>query len=126
MPALQILQTIIVFLLVPAAGVYLYLRSLQKINREVEDFAMEIHLLVVFANYGVLLLLFLTTIMWGWSGMSSLGVFYLILIAPFMMLYIAYKGEKLKSESGYYMVVAKAGGYYIVIAPLILVLMSVL
>lgn len=124
MPVLHIFQMIIVFLIIPALGVYLYRVILGEIKEDFKAFTMETELFAVFANYGILLLLFLTTAFWGWSGMSSLGVFYLILVAPVMMLYIAYKGEKFKSESKYYMNVAKAAGLYFLIAPIILILMS--
>jgi hypothetical protein len=39
---------------------------------------------ILFATFGGWLMVCLTTLFWKWSGMASLGVFFLILVAPFV------------------------------------------
>jgi hypothetical protein len=39
---------------------------------------------VLFATFGGWLMVFLTALFWKWSGMASLGVLSLILVAPFV------------------------------------------
>jgi hypothetical protein len=44
---------------------------------------------VIFFVYGGLLMVALTSLFWEWSGMASIGTFFLITIAPFIMLVLA-------------------------------------
>jgi hypothetical protein len=39
---------------------------------------------ILFATYGGWLMVLLTALFWEWSGAASLGVFYLVLVAPFV------------------------------------------
>ena len=59
-------------------------------------------LFAVFATYGGLVLVVLTTFFWKWSGMASLGMFYLILGAPIVMGVIAYRQYKTRQKSKYH------------------------
>jgi len=54
----------------------------------------EVELFMIFATYGGLLLVILTELFWKWSGMASLGTFYLILGAPIVMGLIFYRHNK--------------------------------
>jgi hypothetical protein len=39
---------------------------------------------ILFTVFGGWLMVLLTALFWEWSGMASLGVFYLVLVAPFL------------------------------------------
>jgi hypothetical protein len=45
---------------------------------------------VLFATVGGLLLILLTSYFWYWSGMASLGIIYLVLVAPFLTAFLAW------------------------------------
>lgn len=74
-------------------------------------------LFIIFSTYGGLLLVVLTTLFWLWSGMASLGVFYLILAAPIIMGIIAYRHRKTRTISKYHNWTYISGLLYFVIAP---------
>jgi hypothetical protein len=76
-------------------------------------------LFLVFSTYGGLLLVVLTSLFGAWSGMASLGTFYLILLAPFVMGLIAYRNYKLRSVSKYHIWTFISGIMYFVVTPLI-------
>jgi len=61
-----------------------------------------IELFIIFATYGGLILAVLTDLFWYWSGMASLGVFYLIFGAPIVMGIIAYRHRHTRTISKYH------------------------
>jgi hypothetical protein len=46
---------------------------------------------ILFATLGGWLLVLLTAYFWQWSGMASLGMIYLIIVAPFLTAVLAWK-----------------------------------
>ena len=74
---------------------------------------------MIFANYGGLLIVVLTGLFWYASGMATLGVFYLILIAPIIMGAIAYRNRHAKTFSKYHKWTYILGLAYAVIVPVI-------
>jgi len=56
----------------------------------------------IFGTYGLLLMILLTSMFWYWSGLTSLGTFALILVAPFIMGYIAYYNRNKHEISPYH------------------------
>jgi hypothetical protein len=63
--------------------------------------------------------------MWEWSGMASLGMFYLILVAPLVMGVIVYRNYKKKEVSIYHLRIFKAGLLYFLITPVTLGLLII-
>ena len=47
--------------------------------------------LLLFVMYGGWLLVLLTSIFWKWSGMASLGVLFLVLVAPFVTAFLGWR-----------------------------------
>jgi hypothetical protein len=82
-----------------------------------------IELFVIFATYGGLLLVSLTALIWKWSGMASLGTFYLILGAPIAMGIISYRLRKTKKTSKYHKWTYLLGILYFVIAPVLFLIL---
>lgn len=81
-----------------------------------------IDLVLLITNYLVLLYILLTELFWGWSAIASLITFYLTLVAPIIMLIIAYKNYKNRKRSIYHNWIYKLGLLYcVLIAILVLV-----
>ena len=82
-------------------------------------FNISIHeLFIVFATYLGLLLVALTELLGQWSGIASLGTFYLLIGAPIAMGIIGYKYRKIRGNSKYHNWLYFAGLLYFIIAPL--------
>lgn len=118
MTAKELIIGLIIHLFLPLAGLLYFLRIKKQIEHENITNAPIIELFAIFATYGGLLLVILTTFFWQWSGMASVGIFYLILGAPFVMGYILYRHRETKDFSRYHKYIYKAGQLYFVIAPL--------
>jgi hypothetical protein len=57
---------------------------------------------VLFATVGGWLLVLLTALFWEWSGMASLGIFYLVLVAPFVTAALAWSLHRRRTVSGFH------------------------
>jgi uncharacterized membrane protein SirB2 len=90
-------------------------------NKKTTDDVPKIELLIICFTYGGLLLVVLTELFGRWSGMASLGTFYLILVAPIIMGVIAYRHRHAKTK--YHKSVYIFGLLYFVIAPVTFVLL---
>jgi len=113
------LFAIFVYIIIPLLGlvVFLFINRKMRLENIVNPPTMVIF--IVFTNYGGLLLLVLTAYFLEWSGAASLGVFYLIFIAPVVMAFIAYKPSKNRHVSIYHKRSFIACISYFVIAPLV-------
>lgn len=109
---------LIIHLLVPAIGIGLYLWLLSKMSDENITNPLIIELFIVFATYGGLLIVILTSLFWEWSGLASLGTFYLIIGGPIAMGLIAYLNYKRRKESKYHKWTFLSGLLYFIVAPL--------
>ncbi len=115
----EILIAIIIHLIIPLIGLICFLWLNRHIKEEKITNAPTTELFLVFLTYGGLLLVMLTTLFWKWSGMASLGIFYLILVAPFIMGFIAYRHRVTRTISKYHNGIYLSGLLYFIIAPLI-------
>lgn len=123
MTAPEITIAFIIYLLIPFAGLMYYLRLYKLMKSENIPNAPAIGLFIIFATYGGLLLLALTSL-WGvWSGLASLGTFYLLLVAPFIMGFIAYSQRHTKAVSKYHKLTYLSALLYFVVAPVVFVLL---
>ena len=98
----EIIIALTIHLIIPLVG-FLYFQKLKRqmiVENVVAPPTRE--LFVLFATYGGLLLVILTSFFWYWSGMASLGTFYLILGAPIVTGLIAYKYRQTKMSSRYH------------------------
>jgi hypothetical protein len=91
---------ILIHLVLPLAGVGLFLQLRRKmLVTEVEEPPI-LPLLILFATYGGLIVAILTALFWYWSGMATLGLAYLLLVAPVVTLALAimfYRRRRLSS-----------------------------
>jgi hypothetical protein len=116
---------LIIHLLVPLAGLIFFMALLKKMKTAKTAKETVVALFIIFATYGGLLLLTLTTLFWKWSAMASLGTFYLIIAAPIVMTIIAYRHRRIRKIGNYYKWAFNAAMYYFVIAPVVLTLLFV-
>jgi len=111
--------------LTPLAGVMLYLLLRREMRRRSVPDPPDFAYLILFSAYGGWLMILLTAHFWRWSGMASLGGFYLVAMAPFFMAGIAIFLHKQRSMSGFHRIAYIASISYCVLM-LILVGGSVL
>lgn len=117
MTVLEILIGIYIHLIVPMAGLIVYRRLVRKMRTENVPHPPVADMFLVFVNYGGLLLILLTSFIWYWSGMASLGMSYLLLVAPFVMAGIAYRNYNSRRLSSYHNAMFKAGLLYFLVLP---------
>jgi len=117
----EIIIAVIIHIIIPLIGLLSYLRLMKQMKKENIKDAPKIELFVIFSTYGGLLLVTLTTLFWKWSGIASLGTFYLILAAPILMGYIAYRHMKTRTDSRYHKMTYNFGLLYFLIAPITLI-----
>jgi len=117
MTATQIISALTIHLILPLTGLLCFLRLKKQMKNENIPNAPTTELFIIFSTYGGLLLVALTTLFWLWSGMASLGTFYLILGAPIVMGVIAFRHRQTKTISKYHNWTYLSGLLYFVIAP---------
>jgi hypothetical protein len=116
---IEILTVIFIHLVVPLIGLGLFIKLRNRMTKEQINNPPTIELFIIFATYGGLLIVTLTSLFWTWSGLASLGTFYLILGAPLIMGIIAFRNYKLRRESKYRDWIFKSGILYFIIFPII-------
>jgi len=119
----EIIIALTIHLLLPLIGLFYFIRLRTRMKKEEIQNAPIIELFIIFATYGGLLLVVLTTLLWKWSGMASLGSFYLILGAPIAMGTIAYRHRKIKKDSKYHKWTYLSGILYFIITPLVILIL---
>ncbi len=112
MSTVDTIIAVLIHLVVPLAGLLTYMGLVRRIKKENVVDPPVLDLFLIFATYGGLLLVVLTSLMWKWSALASLGTFYLILVGPIFMGYIAYKNRNRIMESKYHMWTYKSGLLY--------------
>lgn len=117
MTTTEIITTACIYLVIPIIGMlyFIYLRD-KMIKEEIPN-PPVIELLLVFAIYGILLLTILTALFWEWSAFASLGVVFIVLIAPILMAFISIRLRINKGLSKYHLAIQNASLYYFLIFP---------
>lgn len=117
MTTLEIIIALTIHLLLPLIGLFYFIRLRARIKKEKIKKAPILELLIIFTTYGGVLLVTLTALFWKWSGMASIGTFYLILVAPIVMGIISYRHRKTKVNSYYHKWTYLSGILYFAVAP---------
>jgi len=114
----NIISPLFIYIVVPIVGVVFYLMLRKRmISKDVVNPPIR-EMFIIFFTYGGLLTLILTTFFWEWSGLASLGAFYLIIFAPIAMLIVAYRQYKKRKTSIYHRWMFYLGALYFIISPL--------
>jgi len=103
---------ILINLGVPVAGVATFLWFRHKIAG---DQILQVVFFVIFAHFGAVLVLLLTTLFWYASGMASLGLFYLPTGGSLVMTVLAGLAYYRRNLSPYYRIAFIAAGIYILL-----------
>ncbi len=120
MSLIKICFAILIYLALPLFGLIAFLVLVNRMKKEKVAEPPLVELFLIFATYDGLLMVFLTSVFWKWSGMASLGSAYLILVAPIVMGMIAYRNHKRKDISKYHLWTFWSGVLYFIITPLTL------
>jgi hypothetical protein len=99
----ELLPAFLVYILIPAAGLIVFLLLIRKIRRGTSEKALELAYFFLFFTLGGWLLIALTAQFFAWSGMASLGMFYLLLVAPFLSTITAYKLRNQRGRSPFHL-----------------------
>ena len=115
----EIIIALTIYIALPLTVLIIYIRLRRRIKKEKIESVPLNELLIIFATYGGLLLLFISCLVYpnSWSGMASLGIFYLIFIAPIVMGGIAYRHSKTIKKSKYHKWTYASGLLYFLITP---------
>jgi hypothetical protein len=106
-------SAILIHFVVPASGLGLYWRLRERMIETGIPKAPVIPFFILFATYGGWLLVGLTLLFWYWSGMATLGLAYLTLIAPIVMLALAVRLYKQRNLSTFHFGAFAASAVYI-------------
>ena len=98
----SVLAPFAIYILLPALGVAVYLVLIWRMRRIGVPSPPRLAYFVLFFTVGGWLQVLLTVWLWEWSGMASLGVFYLIIIAPLLTSLIAWRLRRQRTLSAFH------------------------
>jgi hypothetical protein len=90
-PVLQLIAAVAIHLVIPLMGVFTFWKLYRRMRDANIPAPPIIPCFILFFTLGGWLLVVLTGFLWFWSGMASLGVFYLIFVAPLLTAILAWK-----------------------------------
>ncbi|HEY8461600.1 MAG TPA: hypothetical protein VIM99_14520 [Blastocatellia bacterium] len=105
----------LIHFVIPASGLGLYWRLRGRMIEAGIARPPIVHFFVLFATYGGWLLVGLTSLLWRWSGMATLGLAYLMFIAPIIMLALALLLYKQRNLSLFHFGAFAASAVYILL-----------
>lgn len=121
----EVIIGVLIHLIIPLIGLFFYFKLIKQMELEEIEETPKKEFFVIFATYGGLLLVILTTFLWVWSGMATLGFVYLLIGAPIVLGIIA---SRLKSKieiSKYHNWAYKSSIWYFAIGPATLIVLLV-
>ena len=121
MTTIEIIIALTIYLILPLTG--LIFSATKETDEKRKHIKCTDNRIIFGSTYGGLLLVALTTLFWQWSGMASLGTFYLILGAPVAMGIIAYRHRKTKKDTKYHKWTYLSGILYFAIAPVMFLIL---
>ena len=113
----EIIAGLIIYLFLPIIGLIYFFKIKNKMVLEGIKNQPIVEMFLHFVTYGGLLLVVLTSLFLKWSGLASLGTFYLIIGAPIIMGIVISKQSKNKELSKYHFWTYNLGVLYFLIAP---------
>ena len=119
---MKALIPILIYVLIPLAGLKLYLNLCKKMNEKGVKDAPFVELFLLFVNYGGWLLIFLTLICWYWSGMALLGAAYLFFVSPIITLFISVRLHFRRNLSSFHSSILLANIVYLVLTSILVII----
>lgn len=102
MSANEVILALLIHLVTPAAGLASYLCLCARMRQHSIPEPPYITFFFLFFALGAWLLVFLTALFWVWSGMASIGIFFLALVSPFIAAVLASLIARRRSVSSYH------------------------
>jgi hypothetical protein len=115
----------LIHFVIPASGFCLYSRLRNRMLTAGIPDPPIIPFFILFATYGGWLLVVLTLLFWYWSGMATLGLAYLMFIAPVVMLRLAVRLYKRRNLSWFHFGAFVASAVYTLFPLGVMILRSV-
>jgi hypothetical protein len=79
---MEVFKALLIHLVVPLTGLLAYLKICREMHLKSIEHPPYFQIFAVFFGFGGWLLIFLTLVFWYWSGMATLGFFFLLIIMP--------------------------------------------
>ncbi len=98
---IQNIIPIVIYFIMPLLGLILYVFMIRKMENANLEYTPKGEYFAIFFVYGGILIILLTEFFWKWSGLASLGAFFLISIAPIILGIIAFSLYKKRMKSKY-------------------------
>ena len=102
MPISRIMIALGIHLIIPPLGIGAFVLLNRRMRRALVPSPPVVSYSILFAIFGGWLLVLLTALFWVWSGMASLGVGYLIFIAPIITAILAWRLRQSRTVSAYH------------------------
>lgn len=118
---METLAPIIIYFLVPIIGLALFFYTNKNLKPRSKKELFTLKLLIAFGCMGGLTLVLLTLLFWELSGLASVGIAFLIFIAPILMALIGYDSYN-KREDKAENILFKLSVSYFALLPLILLI----
>jgi hypothetical protein len=114
-----LISLILVCVVIPLVGVVFYAWLCRTMTKRDIPEPPYITYFFLFVHAGIWFLLFFTAFLWGWSGMSSIGLFYLMFISPFPAGAFAFVLHGVRKDSAFHRWAFRiSAGYAVIIAVL--------
>ena len=123
MTTIEVIIALTIHFFIPLTGLIYFLRLRKQMKKENIQSVPIVELFIIFVTYGGVILIVLTGLFWYWSGIASLGTFYLTLVAPIVMGIVAYHNRHTKAISKYHKWIHILGIAYAVIVPIITIML---
>jgi hypothetical protein len=117
---MNLASAVIIHIIVPIVGIVLFRWLKTQMYQTQQLVVSDLELALVLISYGGWVMVVLTKLFWYWSGAASLSLFYLLFIAPIIMLYLAWRLFRRRNQSSIHT------GYFVACAGYILVPVSAL
>ena len=98
----QIATAALIYIALPLAGLCWFILLCRNMHRNRVPDPPVLPLLILICSYGGLLMMLLTALFWEWSGMATLGLGYLVIVAPVLMGVAAYQLKPRQAVSPIY------------------------
>jgi hypothetical protein len=108
-----LLKIIAIYLVTPLLGLAAYAILMQTMRRARVDSPPTVPFFILFFTFGGWLLVLLTAWLWEWSGMASIGMIYLLLIAPVLTGIVFWRLRSQRTLSGFHRCAFLLSGAYI-------------
>src|SRR5262245_53062039 len=99
---MKVVGAFLTYFALPIFGIKLYFWLCQKMRTEEISSPPFLSVFILFFTYGGLLTVVLTSVLWFWSGLASLGVAYLLLLAPPLLIFLTVVLFRKRSLSRYH------------------------